>query len=104
LLSPPNPTALPGALPALKLGKEKPQVLSQASTLLHKYHRLMERRLGGGGGQLEQGAVEGVDDGPAAQRACFDRHPQCEMWRDKVGDGALSGQQAGPSSKDPPAV
>lgn len=29
-------------------------------------------------------AVEAVDDGPRAQRKCFDRHPQCVLWREKV--------------------
>ncbi len=33
--------------------------------------------------------VEAVDEGPRAQRECYDKHPQCELWREKVRDPRL---------------
>lgn len=65
-------------------GKEKPQVLHQASTLVHKYYQLMVQATNRWADAKQRPeAVEAVDDGPRAQRKCFDRHPQCVLWREK---------------------
>lgn len=87
--APQPPLPLPRPLPTP--GKEKPQVLSHTSALLHKFFILVDRRLSLGGGSQ---VGKEMDNGPTAQRACFDRHPQCELWRDKV--GSKGGEGGGP--------
>lgn len=64
-------------------GQEKPQVLQQASSLLHKYFQLSTQRRNKGQGAAQVEAVEAVDDGPRPQRQCLDLHPQCKLWQEK---------------------
>ncbi|KAL4856216.1 hypothetical protein ACK3TF_003352 [Chlorella vulgaris] len=64
-------------------GQEKPQVLQQASSLLHKYFQLSAQRRNKGQGAAQVEAVEAVDDGPRPQRQCLDLHPQCKLWQEK---------------------
>ena len=65
------------------------QLVTQAATLLHKYFAQLSKHLGGGAGGARAAAVEPVDDGPAPERKCFNRHPQCEAWATKVGWAAV---------------
>ncbi|PSC76164.1 ABC transporter C family member 13 isoform X1 isoform A [Micractinium conductrix] len=62
-------------------------LLHLASSMLHHYFRHLQKRLGQidnvGGTASRQEAVEAVDDGPKAERTCYNRHPQCELWRKK---------------------
>ncbi len=63
--------------------------------MLHQYYRQLSRRLSPGTPDSAQEAVEAVDEGPAAERECFNRHPQCDLWREKVGQRRVPPWRAG---------
>ncbi|KAL4433388.1 hypothetical protein ABPG77_010241, partial [Micractinium sp. CCAP 211/92] len=61
----------------------KHHLLHLASSMLHQYYRQLSGRLSPGAPDSAQEAVGAVDEGPAAERECFNRHPQCDLWREK---------------------
>lgn len=66
-------------------------IVGLASGLIAQYYVRMAARLsqaggGGGGGEGVESVpeLERVDDGPTAERGCYDRHPQCAYWAKMV--------------------
>jgi hypothetical protein len=72
-------------------GKDSRQLLHLTSHKLHQYYQRLAQRAPRGPGAIGSGSsgdmaevVEAVDDGPRAQRECYNRHPQCDLWLEKV--------------------
>jgi hypothetical protein len=74
-------------------GKDSRQLLHLTSHKLHQYYQTLAQRAPRGPGAIGSGSgdssgraevVEAVDDGPRAQRECYNRHPQCDLWLEKV--------------------
>ncbi|KAL4451647.1 hypothetical protein ABPG75_007309 [Micractinium tetrahymenae] len=61
----------------------KRHLLQLAASMLHQYYHQLAKRLNPSTAASVWDAAEPVDDGPQAERACYNRHPQCELWRQK---------------------